>query len=119
MSEMIENIQEAFYDILNEIDWFGEPSTKTKAKQKAEKMRTFIGYPEWLLDKSGNHSALREEYEGLPENIVEDHFKNMVKLIEWKNTDNLRHIGRKKDKTKLEKFVTDTTTRLLEQQSKG
>lgn len=100
MSQMIGNIQEAFYDILGEIDWFGEPQTKLKAKEKAEKMKTFIGYPEWLLDPTNNHSALREEYEGVPEKMVDDHFKNMVELIKWKNTDNLRHIGRRKDTSK-------------------
>lgn len=100
MSDMIENIRVAFYDILNEIDWFGEPSTKVKAKRKAEKMLTFIGYPEWLLDKANDHAALREEYSGLPEEMLEDHFQNMLELINWKNVDNLKHINRRKDTSK-------------------
>lgn len=100
MSEMIENIRDAFYDILDEIEWFGEPATKLKAKQKAEKMRTFIGYPEWLLDKSNDHEALREEYRGLPQNMSEDHFRNMLELVNWKNVDNLEHINRIKDTSK-------------------
>lgn len=104
MKEMIGNIQQAFYDILSEIDWFGEPLTKLKAKRKAEKIRTFIGYPEWLLDASNDHGALREEYKGMPDTLSDDHFKNMLELINWKNEDNLRHINRQKDTTKYDFF---------------
>ncbi|CAL8121946.1 unnamed protein product [Orchesella dallaii] len=106
MKDMIGNIQQAFYDILNEIDWFGDVSTKVKAKQKAEKMKNFIGYPEWLLNEANNHSALREEYDGVPQNMSDDHFINMRELIDWKNLDNLKHIKRSKNPLK---WISDPT----------
>jgi predicted metalloendopeptidase len=62
MSEMIENIQNAFFDIIDEIDWIGSDETRNKAKAKAEKMNTFIGYPEWLLK---NATALAHHYNGV------------------------------------------------------
>lgn len=62
MSEMIKNIQASFYEIIDEIDWIGSEETRDKAKEKAGKMSTFIGYPDWLIE---NATALEHYYDGV------------------------------------------------------
>lgn len=61
VDSIVKDIRDGFYEILRESDWIAE-DTKQKAYRKAEKMRAFIAYPEWLLR---NRTALEEEYSGV------------------------------------------------------
>lgn len=98
MSQMVGNLQQAFKNVVDEADWFSDPRTKMKAKEKVEKLKTFIGYPEWLLEGSNNHSTLRKFYEGYPERMVEDHLTNVVELKKRLSLFSLSRItGKRKD----------------------
>lgn len=59
-AEMIEDIQAAFKEILNESDWMDD-ETKSSAIKKAEEMVTLLGYPEFVEDPIG----VDEYYDGL------------------------------------------------------
>ncbi|ESO99463.1 hypothetical protein LOTGIDRAFT_158548 [Lottia gigantea] len=58
--EMIHNIRESFYQLLDEADWM-DKKTQIVAKEKAESIDEKIGYPEYIL----NNTALDEEYAGV------------------------------------------------------
>lgn len=55
--EMIQNIREAFNEILDGNDWM-DPQTKLVAKKKANEMNERIGYPNFLT----NAMELSNEY---------------------------------------------------------
>lgn len=61
MGEMIQNIQNAVYQTIDNVDWISSRETREKAKEKARKMKEFLGYPEWLL----NTTALDFYYKGV------------------------------------------------------
>ncbi|KAJ8866697.1 hypothetical protein PR048_032558 [Dryococelus australis] len=46
--EMVEHIRNAFTDHVWELPWMDD-KTKRTAVEKAHAMRTFIGYPDWLI----------------------------------------------------------------------
>jgi predicted metalloendopeptidase len=48
---MTRNLKESFEGIINEDDWM-EPVTKQKAIEKLRAVRGFIGYPEWIKNKT-------------------------------------------------------------------
>lgn len=48
---MMENIHWAFEKIVKELKWMDDV-TKIKTMNKAQKMKIFIGYPEFLNDKT-------------------------------------------------------------------
>ncbi|CAG2169814.1 unnamed protein product [Oppiella nova] len=58
--EMIANIKNEFYEILDEIEWM-DPETRADAKTKAAVMEQHIGFPDYLMDQD----KLNEEYEHL------------------------------------------------------
>ncbi|RWS19320.1 neprilysin-like protein [Leptotrombidium deliense] len=59
-NDMIEDIREAFLEILKEVDWMDE-ETKNVAKMKAETMEQKIGFPEYIF----NSTELDAEYDGV------------------------------------------------------
>ena len=58
--EMIEDLKDAFKEILSENDWMGE-STRNYALEKANEILSLIGFPDFLM----NDTALDEYYENL------------------------------------------------------
>ncbi|XP_070559985.1 membrane metallo-endopeptidase-like 1 [Ptychodera flava] len=48
-NKMIDFIQEAFFELVDESEWMDAP-TKVVTKEKAEVMNRHIGYPEWIKD---------------------------------------------------------------------
>ncbi|CAL1541739.1 unnamed protein product [Lymnaea stagnalis] len=58
--EMIHDIRNAFYELLDEADWMDEP-TRIVAKEKAEAISEKIGYPDSIF----NDTALNAEYDGV------------------------------------------------------
>ena len=50
MEEMIGNIQNQLYNVIDTVEWIKSDNTRKVAKEKAAKMAKLIGYPEWLDD---------------------------------------------------------------------
>lgn len=48
---MMKNIHEAFEKIVNELKWMDD-ITKKRTLHKAQLMRTFVGYPEFIKDQA-------------------------------------------------------------------
>ena len=46
---MFENIRHSFKNLVLNLDWM-DPNTKRLSIEKANAMRSFIGYPDWLKD---------------------------------------------------------------------
>jgi len=75
--EMVSDIQKAFLEILNEIDWMDE-TTKERAREKASSMASHIGYPIELLD----NSKLENLYDGL-EMSSDSYLENVLNLTSF------------------------------------
>lgn len=67
MGELIRNIQDAMYENIDTVEWISSSDTREKAKEKARKMKEFVGYPDWLLN---NSTALDHHYKGVCEFIM-------------------------------------------------
>lgn len=57
VERMLKNIQESFDNFLSQIDWM-DAKTKKMTLQKSNAMKSLIGFPEWLLNKT----ALEQEF---------------------------------------------------------
>ncbi|KAI4463568.1 zinc metalloprotease family m13 neprilysin-related [Holotrichia oblita] len=76
VDEMLINIKDAFVQRVKTLKWMDE-KTKNATLEKSEEMVSFIGFPEWLLNKS----ALEYYYTGIT--IANDTFlENMLSIIE-------------------------------------
>ncbi|KAI4463570.1 zinc metalloprotease family m13 neprilysin-related [Holotrichia oblita] len=76
VDEMLINIKDAFVQRVKTLKWMDE-KTKNATLEKSEEMVSFIGFPEWLLNKS----ALEYYYAGIT--IANDTFlENMLSIIE-------------------------------------
>lgn len=92
--EMIQNIREAFNEILDENDWM-DFHTKQVAKKKADSMNERIGYPNFLL----NAMELSNEFTQLQ--VYEDQFLlNILNLLKFEATKNLQKLRKPVDKDK-------------------
>ncbi|XP_059158497.1 neprilysin-1-like [Physella acuta] len=92
--EMIDDIREAFYQLLDEADWMDD-TTRVVAKEKAQAVSVNIGYPESIL----NNTALDAEYDGLifhPDRF----FDNVVKLLKHKAFSTVKKLRQPVDKSK-------------------
>ena len=81
---MIENIHWAFEKIVKELNWMDE-TTKQRTLHKAQQMKTFIGFPEFI----DNASELDDYYSDVPTyftqyllniNYMNDYFKYLFSL---------------------------------------
>ncbi|KAK9728009.1 Peptidase family M13 [Popillia japonica] len=76
VDEMLINIKDAFVQRVKTLTWMDE-KTKNATLEKSEEMVSFIGFPEWLLNKS----ALEFYYDGIT--ITNKTFlENMLSIIE-------------------------------------
>lgn len=92
--EMIQNIREAFNEILDENDWM-DYHTKQVAKKKADSMNERIGYPNLLL----NAMELSNEFTQLQ--VYEDQFLlNILNLLKFEANKNLQKLRKPVDKDK-------------------
>jgi len=64
---MVHHIRKAFLERVGQLEWMDD-KTKLAAKEKAEAMTEFIGFPDWFA----NSTALKHYYEGvnLQHNLV-------------------------------------------------
>uniref|UniRef100_A0A1B0B329 Peptidase M13 N-terminal domain-containing protein n=1 Tax=Glossina palpalis gambiensis TaxID=67801 RepID=A0A1B0B329_9MUSC len=74
---MLENIRQAFNDLVRSTSWMDEP-TKRETLKKSAGMQSFIGYPDWIT----NATALNAYYEGVTVN-ASTHLENMVGVLHW------------------------------------
>ena len=58
--EMLDNIKESFMNYVLTIDWMDGP-TKVETMEKNRRMRSLIGFPEWLFEDD----QLDEYYNGV------------------------------------------------------
>ncbi|BFZ23239.1 hypothetical protein BsWGS_26278 [Bradybaena similaris] len=92
--EMIHDIRNAFYEILNATDWMDE-KTKKVAKEKAEAISEKIGYADSIL----NDTALNEEYAGV-EFYPDRYFNNVIGNLKHTAILNLKRLKEPVDRTK-------------------
>ncbi|XP_025196930.1 membrane metallo-endopeptidase-like 1 isoform X2 [Melanaphis sacchari] len=74
--EMIENIHWAFEKIVKELNWMDD-TTKKRTLYKAEQMRTFIGFPEFITDP---HDLDQYYYD--IEVVENDYFGNVIRYVQ-------------------------------------
>jgi len=60
VDELVGNLLIAFGELLDEVDWM-EQSAKLEAKAKVGILRKFMGFPEWLENKT----SVEEFYDGV------------------------------------------------------
>ncbi|KAL5244166.1 hypothetical protein ACI65C_011576 [Semiaphis heraclei] len=75
-SEMIENIHWAFEKIVKELNWMDD-TTKQRTLYKAQQMKTFIGFPEFINDPF----QLDDYYSGF-EVMENDYFSNVILYVQ-------------------------------------
>jgi hypothetical protein len=80
---MIADIQWAFDNLVRSADWMDEDS-KVATMDKAEAVKQFIGFPEWLLDKN----QLQEYYAGVskPRQLKSQTFWPFLSYVFQNNT---------------------------------
>lgn len=75
-AEMIDNIHWAFEKIVKELNWMDD-TTKKRTLYKAEQMRTFIGFPEFI-----NDAHQLDDYYYDFEIIENDYFGNVIRYVQ-------------------------------------
>ncbi|CAG7659414.1 unnamed protein product [Allacma fusca] len=96
VEKMVEDVRNAFYEILTELDWIAE-ETRIIAEEKAKKMRAFIAYPDFLKN---NVSVLLEYYKELKMPGHPSHLRNYLQVISWTSTRLLKEITKPRDATR-------------------
>uniref|UniRef100_A0A1I8EZ57 Peptidase family M13 containing protein n=1 Tax=Wuchereria bancrofti TaxID=6293 RepID=A0A1I8EZ57_WUCBA len=76
--DILENIKEAFQDIVEEIDWM-DNSTKEAALQKVAAITNKIGYHDMIM----NDTALTEYYKKLNITSEDSYFQILRKIAKW------------------------------------
>lgn len=76
--EMIQEIQEAYIQMLRESEWLDE-ETKNSAIKKAEAIRRYVGYPDFLYDEE---KLVRYYQDVLPE-IRSTYFENYIEFRKY------------------------------------
>ncbi|XP_053378992.1 neprilysin-like [Mercenaria mercenaria] len=90
--DMIGNIRNAFDELLDDLDWMDEP-TKELAKEKADAIKEWIGYPDKILDV--------EKLNKLYENAIikrHEYYQNVLNSLKKYMSEELRKLRQKFDK---------------------
>ncbi|KAL7019283.1 hypothetical protein ACKWTF_011064 [Chironomus riparius] len=90
VENMLSNIQSSFNNIIHHswMDW----ETKEKSLRKSKKMRSLIGFPEWILNKT----ELERHYKGIK--IKSDTWmENIIELLSWQFMDKLSRFRMKNE----------------------
>ncbi|XP_046453377.1 neprilysin-like isoform X2 [Daphnia pulex] len=86
MMEMILNLKMAFSSLVEESDWMDE-ETKINALDKAAAMKEYIGYPDWIT----NRTTLELAYQGI-KTKPDKHFDNFYTANQFMVVTNLRFL---------------------------
>ncbi|KAG8222219.1 hypothetical protein J437_LFUL001417 [Ladona fulva] len=85
--EMVGHIRDAFKSEVEKLTWM-DRNTKDAAREKADAMTQFIGYPDWFH----NGTALEDYYKGLA--VGPSHFENVISLTSFLMKKNLKKLHR-------------------------
>jgi predicted metalloendopeptidase len=77
VNELVEDLRVSFKEILVGATWMDD-STRALAQGKADKMKSFMAYPDWL----DNKTEVERYFEGL-EILEQNHFVSTEKLSHW------------------------------------
>ncbi|XP_022176702.1 endothelin-converting enzyme homolog [Myzus persicae] len=102
VAEMLKNIHWAFKKIVEELNWMDD-TTKQRTLYKAEKMRTIIGFPEFI-----NDSKKLDDYYSEFEVVEDDFFGNIERCA----TKDLKNTFSKKKQ--LNDYIIDKAPNFLE-----
>jgi predicted metalloendopeptidase len=83
VESLVEDLLVSFKEMVREAEWM-EDVTKDEAVAKADAIRSFMAYPEWLEDKD----AVEKYYEGLE--LGSTHFDNQLKLALYRMDEGLK-----------------------------
>lgn len=84
--EMVGYIRREFTNILEEVDWMDD-ETRQEAKEKANAISSYIGYPDELL----NDTLIEELYSGLDLKRAQ-YFENILHLRKWSTDYSFRQL---------------------------
>ena len=88
VEEMVANIQKAFSDHIEALDWMGE-ETKAKAQEKLAAFTVKIGYPnKW------------KDYSTLVVDPSKSYWENVVEANRWYTADSMSEVGKPVDREK-------------------
>lgn len=74
---MLNDIRRSFNKLVQQTSWMDD-TTKTETLKKSAAMQSFIGYPDWLTNKT----ILDESYRGF--DVKSDtHLINMINILHW------------------------------------
>lgn len=92
-SEIVNRILQEFILTLQNVTWIDQ-TTRDYAITKAEALKIFIGYPEWLL----NDTKLEAVYNGL-EIQPDDYFGNQLRMNQFELKENFENLRIPENKT--------------------
>ncbi|XP_046633413.1 neprilysin-4-like isoform X2 [Daphnia pulicaria] len=75
VKEMVTNLKRAFKSMVIEDAWM-DTETKLTANEKVDAMIEFVGYPQWIKNKT----ALEEYYDGIMNSSTGFHFNNIQQV---------------------------------------
>ncbi|VDM93867.1 unnamed protein product [Onchocerca ochengi] len=102
ITDILENIREAFRDIVEEIDWM-DNNTKNAALQKADAVISKIGFHDICM----NDTALNEYYKKLNITSEDSYFEILLKIEAW---DLEKYFLRLKEPVDKHEFVQSAST---------
>ncbi|XP_037917529.1 endothelin-converting enzyme homolog isoform X2 [Hermetia illucens] len=88
---MLSNIRRAFNNLVEGINWMDE-ETKLQTLDKSWSMKSLIGFPEWIMNKT----TLDSFYKGIEANET-THLNNMVGILTWRMKRKLNTLKRKNE----------------------
>jgi len=91
VDNMVEDLRVSFKGLLTSATWM-DADTKTKAQEKADTMKSFMAYPEWLSNKT----AVEEYFAGLE--LGSTHFESVGKLSQWTGDKALKNLRKPVDR---------------------
>lgn len=77
VKSMLNDIREAFSSLVKGVSWM-DKATKFETLEKSNAMKSFIGYPDWILNKT----RLDAYYRNVTANET-THLNNLVTILRW------------------------------------
>lgn len=77
VKSMLKDIREAFNNLVKRTSWMDKP-TKYQTLEKSNEMKSFIGFPDWVLNKT----TLDAYYSNITAN-ESTHLDNLVNILRW------------------------------------
>lgn len=84
---MINNIRMSFDDLVRDITWM-DVGTKCSTLEKSRAMKSFVGFPEWILQ-----DGKLDEYYGELTFNKSTHLKNLIDVLKWQMLEKLKTLN--------------------------